>query len=86
MNCKLIVNRNGLLSACPTEGEFKAGNYFVDPAKMVVESAVVHPSTYKHLYENRDRVFVLHPELPERTDDGERIYYEFNGGFLKRFK
>ena len=82
MNCQLIVNQNGLLSACPTDEDFARIAYHTDG--LLVEPVAVHPSTYKHLWANRDNVYVLHPDLPEQVDEPGRVWYHIKNGHLRR--
>lgn len=84
MNCTLIVNKNGLLSACPTDELFAAGAFHTDPNLFVIVPVKVNPKTYQHLYENRDNAFVLHEELPARADQEGRVWYHIENGYLKK--
>ncbi|WP_080058990.1 hypothetical protein [Spirosoma aerolatum] len=86
MKCRLIVNRNGLLSACPTEADFEAGNFHTDPTRFVVEPVSVVPETFRHLWANRDNAFILHPDLPARTEHPERVWYQIKDGYLVKVK
>lgn len=86
MKCTLIVNRNGLLSACPTDEVFALGDFHTDPARFVVVPVKIVPNTYKHLWENRDNAFVLHEELPAQTDDEGRVWYAIKDGYLVKVK
>jgi hypothetical protein len=84
MICKLIVNRNGLLSACPTRDVFKANAFLTDPERFFVVQVYITRETYQHLFENRDNAFILHKQLPVREDKPDRVYYQVVTGKLTR--
>ncbi|WP_460912619.1 hypothetical protein [Spirosoma areae] len=80
VDCKLIVNRNGLLSACPTVEAFDRGAFFTDSARFLVLSVSVGPKTRQHLWDNADNAFILHPELPPHQEEEGRVYYHLVEG------
>ena len=85
MNFVVIVNKNGLLSAAPTQAAHEAGNYVTHPSLMLVFYVKIHAVTYGHLYKNRDNAYVLADGLPvQDTTDPFREYYHIDNGWLKR--
>ncbi|GAB3734884.1 hypothetical protein [Spirosoma lituiforme] len=82
----LIVNKNGLVSACPTHDLFDLGSFVTDP-NLVVSMPVLFESeeAYQDLYDNRDNAFVLHESLPHKASMDGRVWFRLlKSGILKR--
>lgn len=71
---KLIVNMNGLLSACPTRKQFKELAYFTDG--MFVQDVRISEEVWVQLWHERDNAFILATGLPDRVDEPGRVYFQ----------
>lgn len=79
----LIVNRNGLLSACPTNDDFRTHQFATDG--LIVLPAVMEKAVFFDLWQNRDDAYILHPDLPPMDEAKPgRVYYLYAEGRLYR--
>lgn len=77
---KLIVNMNGLLSACPTTKQYKKLDYFTDG--MFVQDVKIADDVWVQLWHERDNAFILAAGLPDRIDEPDRVYFQVVNGRL----
>jgi hypothetical protein len=70
---KLIVNANGLLSACPTVKDFVKIPYHT--TGMALFDVRMSEAVWVQLSHERDNAFILADGLPERVADPSRVYF-----------
>ncbi len=71
---KLIVNGNGLLSACPTDKDFKKTTYHT--VGMALFDVAMSEAVRVQLWHQRDNAWIVGEGLPERVDEPGRVYFE----------
>lgn len=77
----LIVNKDGLLSALPTEAEFRRLEFMADD-RFLIGWVVVADAVAAAIQQEAGRVKVLMPELPGPVDGESWLYVAVVDGVL----
>ena len=78
----LIVNADGLFSALPSLQEYKDNNFVV--TNKVVGKVQVQVSDIATIFDNKDHIRVLLPELPPPVQGEDLLYISVVKGCLIR--